>query len=110
MKKLIAVLTLLAVFACFGLNVMAAGTDDGTLLVATKDAKKYLGTEIAENLVRYVAADGADLVFYDVNADKDMNVCDLVALHNKSVDFDLSGTYDAADAAELRAVLIGETN
>jgi hypothetical protein len=110
MKRLIAVLVLVAVFACFGITAFAAGTDDGTVLVATKDAKKYLGAEISENLVKYEAADGTGLVFYDINGDKDMNVCDLVALCNKSVDFDLSGTYAAADSAALRVVLIDAHN
>jgi hypothetical protein len=39
-----------------------------------------------------------------------MNVCDLVAVKNGSVDFDLSGSFDGADLATLRLMLIDGKN
>lgn len=107
MKKVIALLLTLALSLCFTVSAFAAGADDGTVLVATKNGEKFFGTEIAEDLIKYEAANGSGEVFYDLNGDKDMNICDLVALSNKEVDFDLSGSFDAADSAALRLLLIG---
>ncbi len=92
--------------ACCSLPTMAAGVDDGVLSVAEKDGEKYFGTEIAEGCTKYVAANGNGSYYYDMSGDKDMNICDLVALHNNEVDFDLSGTYTADDAKAFRIILL----
>lgn len=108
MKKILALVCAVALLLCFGVTAMAAGTDDGTIFVATKDGEKFFGTELAESFVKYVAANGSGITFYDINGDKNMNVCDLVALHKNEVDFDLSGSLDSNDNAALRLLLIGE--
>ena len=107
MKKVIALLLILLLSLCFAVSAFAAGTDDGTILIAAKDGEKFFGTEITENLVKYEAAKGSGEVFYDLNGDKEMDICDLVALSKNEVDFDLSGAYTAADSAALRLMLIG---
>ena len=109
MKKVIALLLILLLSLCFAVSAFAAGTDDGTVFVAAKDGEKFFGTEIAEGLIKYEAAKGSGEVFYDLNGDKDMDICDLVALSNNEVDFDLSGSFDAADSAALRLILIGRS-
>lgn len=106
MKKVIALLLILLLSLCFAVSAFAAGIDDGTILIAAKDGEKFFGTEITENLVKYEAAKGSGEVFYDINGDKDMDICDLVALENGSVDFNLSGAFDAADAEAFRIILI----
>ena len=108
MKKILALACAVVFLLCFSATAMAAGTDDGTIFVATKDGEKFFGTELAENFVKYVAADGADSVWYDLSGDKAMNICDLVVLSNNSVDFDLSGSFGSDDSAALRLLLIGE--
>ena len=108
MKKTLALACAVVFLLCFSVTAMAAGTDDGTIFVATKDGEKFFGTELAENFVKYVAANGADSVWYDLSGDKAMNICDLVALCNNSVDFDLSGSFDSDDSAALRLLLIGK--
>ena len=107
MKKIIALLlATLLLFSC-SISSFAAGTDDGTVKIAAKDGKKFFGTEITEGLTKYEAANGSGITFYDINGDKDMDICALVALKNNSVDFDLSESYDGADSAALRLLLIG---
>ena len=110
MKKTLALACAVVFLLCFSVTAMAAGTDDGTIFVATKDGEKFFGTEITDNLVKYEAAKGSGEVFYDLNGDKDMDICDLVALCKNEVDFDLSGSFDAADSAALRLMLIGGAN
>lgn len=107
MKQIIALILCLALMLSLGISAFAAGTDDGTVKIATKDGKKFFGTEITEGLTKYEAANGSGITFYDINGDKDMDICDLVALKNNSVDFDLSESYDGADSAALRLLLIG---
>ncbi len=107
MKNTIALLLTLVLSLCFTVSAFAAGTDDGSISVADKEGQKFFGTEIAEGLIKYQAANGSGESFYDINGDKDMNICDLVALTDGSVDFDLSGAFDAADSATLRLILIG---
>ena len=107
MKQIIALILCLALMLSLGISAFAAGTDDGTVKIATKDGKKFFGTEITEGLTKYEAANGSGITFYDINGDKDMDICDLVALKNGSVDFDLSGAFDSADSAALRLILIG---
>ena len=107
MKKTIVLLLTLVLSLCFSVSAFAAGTDDGSISVADKKGQKFFGTEIAEGLIKYQAANGSGESFYDINGDKDMNICDLVALTDGSVDFDLSGAFDAADSATLRLILIG---
>lgn len=107
MKKVIALFLTLALSLCFTVSALAAGVDDGSISVADREGKKFFGTEITEGLIKYEAANGSGESFCDINGDKDMNVCDLVALTCGSVDFDLSGTFDAADSATLRLILMG---
>lgn len=108
MKKIVAFLICSVLLFSLGVTAFAAGTDDGTLLVATsEDGKKYFGTEITKGCVEYVAADGSDDGFYDLNGDKTMDICDLVALTLNGTDFDLSKEFDANDAKALRLLLIG---
>lgn len=107
MKQIIALILCLVLMLSLGISAFAAGTDDGTVKIATKDGKKFFGTEITEGLTKYEAANGSGITFYDINGDKDMDICDLVALKNGSVDFDLSGAFDSADSAALRLILIG---
>ena len=110
MKKITALLVCLLLVCSVGLTAFAAGTDDGTILIADKNGEKFFGTEISDNLVKYEAANGSGEVFYDLNGDKNMDICDLVALSKNEVDFDLSGGFDSADSAALRLMLIGGTN
>ena len=110
MKKIIALLLCPLLVCSVGLTAFAAGVDDGTIFIATKDGEKFFGTEITEGLVKYEAAKGSGEVFYDINGDKNMDICDLVALSNNEVDFDLSGGFDSADSAALRLMLIGGGN
>ncbi len=107
MKKLTALFLAALLICSCGISAFAAGTDDGTVSVADREGEKFFGTEIADGLMKYEAANGSSEIFYDINGDKDMNICDLVALTGGSVDFNLSGAYDAADAAALRLMLIG---
>ena len=110
MKKIIALLVCLLLVCSVGLTAFAAGTDDGTIFVATKDGEKFFGTEITDNLVKYEAAKGSGEVFYDINGDKDMDICDLVSLHLNEVDFDLDGAYDSDDAKAFRIILMDSEN
>ena len=110
MKKILAIICAFALLLSFSVTAFAAGSDDGTVKIATKDGKKFFGTEITEGLTKYEAANGSGITFYDINGDKDMDICDLVALKNGSVDFDLSGAFDSADSAALRLILIGVNN
>ena len=106
MKKIIALLlATLLLFSC-SISSFAAGTDDGTVKIATKDGKKFFGTEITEGLTKYEAANGSGEVFYDINGDKEMDICDLVALSKNQVDLDQDGEYAPADGALLRGMLI----
>lgn len=106
MKKLAALMLAVLLLTCCSLSAMAAGVDDGVLSVAEKDGIKYFGTEVTKGCTKYVAANGNGSYYYDMNGDRDMNICDLVALHNNEVDFDRSGTYNAADSEALRIILI----
>ena len=106
MKKVIVLLLILLMSLCFTVSAFAAGADDGTIQIATKNGEKFFGTEIAESLIKFEAANGSGEAFYDINGDKDMDICDLVALTKNSVDFDLNGRFDAADAEKLRIILI----
>lgn len=108
MKNIIALLSALLIVCGCGLTAFAAGVDDGTLSVATKDGQKYFGTSISEYLVKYTAADGSGDEFYDLTGDKSMNICDLVALVNDETDLDQNGTYDAADSAALRLLILAD--
>ena len=107
MKKILAIICVVALLLSFSVTAFAAGSDDGKIQIATKDGEKFFGTEVSESFVKYVAANGSGITFYDLNGDKDMDICDLVALKNNSVDFDLSESYDGADSAALRLLLIG---
>ncbi len=108
MKKMLALICVALLLLCFSVTAMAAGTDDGTIHIATKNGKKFFGTEIADGFVKYDAANGSGEVFYDLTGDKEMDICDLVAMSNGSVDLDQSGIFDSADGVALRALLIGK--
>ena len=110
MKKLLSLFLAVLLVCCCGLTAFAAGTDDGTLLVADKNGEKFFGTKIDKELTKYVAANGSDQLFYDANGDKDMDVCDLVAISDGQLDLDENGSYTAADTATLRLILIGGNN
>ena len=110
MKKLLSVLLALCLMFVFTLPTFAAGVDDGTIEVVQKGETKFFGTEITSGCVKYVAASGADNYFYDLSGDKDMDICDLVALNNNSTDLDLSGSFDNNDAKTMRLLLIGAKN
>lgn len=108
MKKLIAILlATMLIFTC-AVTAFAAGQDDGSLIVATKDGKRFFGVALAENFDKYVAADGSDTVFYDMNGDRTMNVCDLVALTNNKTDFDQNGSFGAEDSAAMRTAVLND--
>ncbi len=107
MKKLMVLLLALLILCTATLSVSAAGTDDGTLTVAEKNGAKYFGTEIASGFTKYLAANGDGSYFYDLTGDKDMNICDLVALYVGQVDLDQNDTYNADDCATLRLMLLG---
>lgn len=107
MKKVIALLLILLLSLCFSVSAFAAGTDDGSISVADVGGKKFFGTQFAEGIIKYEAANGSGENFFDLSGDKTMDICDLVALHNNEVDFDLSGAYTASDSASLRLMLIG---
>ncbi len=108
MKKIIAFTLCLFIIGTCGITAFAAGTDDGSISVIDKNGQKYFGTEYVNGCTEYVAANGSGDVFYDLNGDKDMDICDLVALTNGSVDFDANDVYDSADSAALRLLLIGK--
>lgn len=110
MKKLAALMLTVLLLACCSLSVMVAGIDDGALSVAEKDGVKYFGTEVTAGCTKYVAANGDGSYYYDMSGDKDMNICDLVAIYNNEVDFDLSGTYTADDAKHFRLLLLDGVN
>lgn len=107
MKQIVAILLCAVLTLTFGVSVFAAGVDDGTLKVTTKDGQKFFGTTL-DDFVKYVAANGDGSVWYDLNDDKDMNVCDLVALANRQVDFDQNDEFNSADSQALRLLLIGK--
>lgn len=106
MKKAIAITLCFVVMLSFGVTASAAGTDDGRIKIATLNGQKFFGTEIGENAVKYIAANGEDELFYDLTDDRDMDICDLVALSKKQVDLDEDGGYAPADGALLRGMLI----
>lgn len=108
MKKAIALLIALCLMFVFALPAFAAGQDDGSLTVATKDGKRFFGVALAENFDKYVAADGSEAVFYDMNGDRTMNVCDLVALTKNNVDFDQNGSFGAEDSAAMRTAVLND--
>ena len=107
MKKTCIVLVALAFMLVFTVSAFAAGTDDGTISVATKGDVKYFGTEITKNCVKYVTANGDGKCFYDLNGDKEMNVCDLVAIAKNNTDVNLDGQFSGADALLVRLPIIG---
>lgn len=106
MKKVIAIILCLAVAFCFSVTAMAAGTDDGSILVAEKQGEKFFGTEAGKGIFKYLAANGSGETFYDLNGDRTMNICDLVALSNNEADIDQNGVYSPADGEMLRNLLI----
>ena len=106
MKKAIAITLCFVVMLSFGVTASAAGTDDGRIMIATLNGQKFFGTEIGENAVKYIAAKGEDELFYDLTDDRDMDICDLVALSKNQVDLDEDGEYAPADGALLRGMLI----
>lgn len=108
MKRIIAFVLCLILICSAGVTAFAEGADDGIIQIATKNGEKFFGTELAENFVKYVAANGDGSVWYDLNGDKEMDICDLVAMSNGSVDLDQSGIFDSADGAALRLLLIGK--
>lgn len=108
MKRIIAFVLCLILICSAGVTAFAEGADDGIIQIATKNGEKFFGTEITDGFVKYEAANGSGEVFYDLNGDKEMDICDLVALSNGQVDLDQSGAYDSADSAALRVLLIGK--
>ena len=106
MKKIATLLCAILLVFVFAVPAFAAGVDDGTLLVVTKEGQKYFGTEIAEDAVKYVAANGADGCFYDLNADVDMNVCDMVAATKNKTDLNGDGAFDGADLLLIRKPIV----
>ena len=108
MKKcVLTILCLLLIFTCFGVNVAAAGTDDGVISVAEVNGQKFFGTEKDDILTVYTAADGSGDTFYDLTKDKQMDVCDLVRLCAASADLSGDGIYNSEDGAIMRRLLIG---
>lgn len=105
-KKAIAITLCFVVMLSFGVTASAAGTDDGRIKIATLNGQKFFGTELGENAVKYLAANGGDELFYDLTDDRDMDICDLVALSKNQVDLDKNGEYAPADGALLRGMLI----
>lgn len=110
MKKMLAVLFSICFALALTLPTFAAGTDDGSLTVATKDGAKYFGTPYTEGCTKYLAANGDGSYYYDMSGDKDMDICDLVSLHLNEVDFDLDGAYDSDDAKAFRIILMDSEN
>lgn len=108
MKKMLAVLFSICFASALTLPTFAAGIDDGSLSVAEKDGKKFIGTEIDEGLTKYLSADGSGEAFYDANGDRTMDVCDLVAVTKNLTDLDQNGSYGPEDAAVIRLILIGK--
>ena len=107
MKKIIALLCAVLLVLSVVITAAAAGVDDGKVSVATKDGQQFLGTTVTEGCVKFVAADGSGAEFYDLTEDKDMDICDLVALEINEIDFDLNDTFNSDDAKALRLILIG---
>ena len=108
MKKILAIICAFALLLSFSVTAFAAGSDDGKIQIATKDGKKFFGTEVSEGFVKYVAANGEETFWYDLTADKNMDICDLVAMANRSVDVDQNGNFDSADGEAIRLLLIAK--
>ena len=110
MKKIVALILAVMLLSLCTLSAFAAGTDDGSLTVATKDGAKYFGTPYTKGCTKYLAANGDGSYYYDMSGDKDMDICDLVSLHLDEVDFDLDGAYDSDDAKAFRIILMDSEN
>ena len=106
MKKTIAVFLVLCFALTFTPTTLAAGVDDGNILVAEKNGAKYFGKLTNAEFVKYLAADGSGADFYDLNGDRDMNVCDLVALHKNETDINEDLRFDGADSFLIRAPIV----
>ncbi len=106
MKKAIIALLCGGLILSTCITASAAGSDDGKLLVAERNEKKFFGTEIGESGVKYLAANGSGEIFFDLTGDRDMDICDLVALAKEETDLDQSGEYGSSDAAMLRSLII----
>lgn len=109
----------LSSFITIGAN--AAGSDDGELLVTTKNSKKYLGETKTEFCTLFTSANGDDSSFYrydgiDLTKDSLTDITDLVALNlavnsgNGGLDLNFDASVDYNDVALLRGVLIGNTD
>ena len=107
MKNIITFIFCLLLVGTVGISAFAAGVDDGVLSVADINGAKFFGNAVSNNVVKYTAANGSGEYFYDLNADKIMNVCDLVSLHINEADMDADNSFTAKDAEFLRLMLIG---
>lgn len=117
-KKTLAILvSVILLFASFGVTALAAGVDDGTGYAASKDGVTYLGEEKSNGVVTYidyVAADGGEETFkeiLEVDANDDVqdetDICDLVYLALNPADVNLDDVANEKDLATLRMLLIG---
>ena len=106
MKKIVALLLVLAIALLFTVSAFAVGEDDGSLTVAQKDGKKYLGVYVKEGFSKYTSAEGSNLIFYDINQDKNMDICDLVMLDKNEIDLDCNARFNSADGSMLRTLII----
>ena len=106
MKKILAVIFVLALTFSSGLSAFAEAIDDGSLVVAERNGKRFFGSEISENLTKFLAADGSEDFFVDLTDDADVNVCDLVSFELKAVDVNEDGKIDKTDNEMIRKLII----
>ena len=107
MKKVLAVIFVLALVLNFGLSAFAEAIDDGSIVVAEINGKRFLGVETNEDITKFFAADGSEEFFVDLTDDADMNVCDLVVLELKPADINEDGVIDKTDNEMIRKLIIG---
>ena len=106
MKKMLMLFVVIATMLVFTQPVFAADVDDGTLQVAERNGVKYFGVVTNMNFIKYEAADGSNKEFYDLNDDKEMDVCDLVALNKNEIDINSDSELEGTDAYLIRFLII----
>ena len=121
-KKILAFLVVVfLLISTLCISAFAAGKDDGTLFVTTKNSEQYIGEIKSDFCTEYVSANGNGKKFYrylnaDVNSNAITDICDLVAIHNaiigngKGIDFTFDSVLDSKDLDVVRQFILGTTD
>lgn len=121
-KKILAFSAVVIVLiSVLSVSAFAAGVDDGTLFVTTKNSEQYIGTAKSDFCTEYVSANGKGNKFYrylhaDVNTNNITDICDLVAIDNaligngKGIDFNFDSAIDSKDLIIVRQFILGVTD